>query len=165
MASEIKNLLPLGSNWLIEVAEDDPVPIETFLHNGDGQTNENNQGFKLPDVIGILPIRNAVAYPGTITPLAIGRKRSKALLADTTPNESIIGLLTQRNPNTDKVRQAVVHLPKEDQVTVQGGIPFINRLLCEGRSHNKRVGRRRNTRTLWRRQCQRSFKDPHIKAL
>ena len=101
MASEIKNLLPLGGNWLLEVIEEDPVSIETFLHNGDDEINENNHGFKLPKVIGILPIRNAVAYPGTITPLAIGRKRSKALLADTTPNESIIGLLTQRNPNTD----------------------------------------------------------------
>ena len=102
MANDLKNLLPLGGNWLVEVIEEDPVNLETYLHNGDGQLNENDQGFKLPDVIGILPIRNAVAYPGTITPLAIGRQRSKALLADTTPNESIIGLLTQRNPDTDK---------------------------------------------------------------
>jgi len=102
MANDLKNLLPLGGNWLVEVIEEDPVNLETYLHNGDSQLNENDQGFKLPDVIGILPIRNAVAYPGTITPLAIGRQRSKALLADTTPNESIIGLLTQRNPDTDK---------------------------------------------------------------
>ena len=34
-------------------------------------------------------------------PLAIGRERSKRLLDDTKPNESVIGLLTQRNPETD----------------------------------------------------------------
>jgi len=87
---------------MIEVIGEDPVSLEPYLHNGDSQLQENDHEFKLPDVIGILPIRNAVAYPGTITPLAIGRKRSKALLADTTPNESTIGLLTQRNPDTNK---------------------------------------------------------------
>jgi len=102
MANDLKNLLPIGGNWLLEVIEEDPVSLEPYLHNGDGKLRENGDGFKLPDVIGILPIRNAVAYPGTITPLAIGRKRSKALLADTTPNESIIGLITQHNPDTDK---------------------------------------------------------------
>ncbi|MCH7558655.1 MAG: endopeptidase La [Planctomycetes bacterium] len=102
MASDLKNLLPLGGNWLVEVIEEGPVSLEPYLHNRNGQLRENDDEFKLPNVIGILPIRNAVAYPGTITPLAIGRKRSKALLADTTPNKSIIGLLTQRNPDTDK---------------------------------------------------------------
>jgi len=102
MASDLKNLLPIGGNWLLEVIEEGPVSLEPYLRNGDSQLRENDHEFKLPNVIGILPIRNAVAYPGTITPLAIGRKRSKALLADTTPNESIIGLLTQRNPETNK---------------------------------------------------------------
>jgi ATP-dependent Lon protease len=102
MASDLKNLLPIGGNWLIEVIGEDPVSLEPYLYNGESQLRENDNEFKLPDVIGILPIRNAVAYPGTITPLAIGRPRSKALLADTKPNESIIGLLTQRNPETDK---------------------------------------------------------------
>ena len=57
---------------------------------------------KLPEVIGILPIRNTVVYPGTVTHLAVGRERSKALLKDTEPNETVIGLLTQRNPDTDR---------------------------------------------------------------
>ncbi|NLH42705.1 MAG: endopeptidase La [Planctomycetes bacterium] len=57
---------------------------------------------KLPEVIGILPIRNTVVYPGTVTHLAVGRERSKALLADIEPNDSVIGLLTQRNPDTDR---------------------------------------------------------------
>ena len=73
MASDLKNLLPIGGNWLLEVMEEGPVSLEPYLRNGDGQLRENDHEFKLPDVIGILPIRNAVAYPGTITPLAIGR--------------------------------------------------------------------------------------------
>ena len=102
MASYLKNLLPFGGNWSVEVAAEESARFEPYLYDDDNQSQENNQRFKLPEVIGILPIRNAVAYPGTIMPLAIGRKKSKALLADTEPNETIIGLLAQRNPETDR---------------------------------------------------------------
>jgi len=81
---------------------EDPDSIEHYLHNDNKELREQNHEFKLPDVMGILPIRNTVAYPGTVTPLAIGRQRSKALLADVKPNESIIGLVTQHNPKTDR---------------------------------------------------------------
>jgi len=81
---------------------EDPDSIEHYLHNENKELREQNHEFKLPDVMGILPIRNTVAYPGTVTPLAIGRQRSKALLADVKPNESIIGLVTQHNPKTDR---------------------------------------------------------------
>ncbi len=80
---------------------DEPANVDVFLP----ETNDDaasEQKMSLPKVIGILPLRNAVTFPGTITPLAIGRERSKALLAQTKPNESIIGLVTQRNPKTEK---------------------------------------------------------------
>jgi len=102
MASNPKNLFPFNSDWLFEVISQDSAEIEHYLNNEIAELRNSNHEFKLPDVIGILPIRNAVAYPGTVTPLAIGRDRSKRLLADTTPNESVIGLVTQHNPQTDK---------------------------------------------------------------
>ena len=102
MAKDLKNLLALGGNWPVEVASEEPARFEPYLYDDDNQSHENEHGFNLPEILGILPIRNAVAYPGTIMPLAIGRKRSKALLADTEPNESIIGLLAQRNPEIDR---------------------------------------------------------------
>ncbi len=82
-------------------AEDFANP-EHYLNGENNPLREHNHEFKLPRVIGILPIRNAVAFPGTVTPLAIGRQRSRALLDDIKPNESIIGLITQHNPETDK---------------------------------------------------------------
>jgi ATP-dependent Lon protease len=102
MASDPTNLPALNSNWPVELVAEEPTRIDPYLYDDDSQSHENDQGFKLPEVIGILPIRNAVVYPGTIMPLAVGRKRSKALLSDTEPNETIIGLLTQRNPDTDR---------------------------------------------------------------
>ncbi|MHC4115907.1 MAG: endopeptidase La [Planctomycetota bacterium] len=75
--------------------------LDPYLHEADNRFGENGYEFKLPEVIGILPIRNAVAYPGTVTPLTVGRSRSKALLEEIEPNETIIGLLTQRSPETE----------------------------------------------------------------
>ena len=98
----MKNLLALNCNWTVETMSERPTQIEPYLSDEKNQTNENNNEFKLPEIIGILPIRNAVAFPGTITPLAVGRKRSKTLLNHIEPNESIIGLLTQRNPDIDR---------------------------------------------------------------
>jgi ATP-dependent Lon protease len=79
----------------------DIVNLGPYINNEDAG-KERESEFSLPEVIGILPIRNAVAYPGTVMPLAIGRERSKRLLDDTKPNESVIGLITQRNPETDR---------------------------------------------------------------
>jgi ATP-dependent Lon protease len=102
MGRYLKNFLFPDGNWLVEMAAEDSAELEQLLHNNNDQLQESNHEFELPDVIGILPIRNAVAYPGTVMPLAIGRERSKHLLADTRPNKSVIGLVTQHNPEIDR---------------------------------------------------------------
>lgn len=101
IVNEFSNLLPFGSDKLIEAMAEDPTKLDPHLHEADSRFGENGYEFELPEVIGILPIRNAVAFPGTVTPLAVGRKRSKALLAEVEPNETLIGLLTQRNSETE----------------------------------------------------------------
>jgi ATP-dependent Lon protease len=70
--------------------------METQDHN-----NQHEQEFRLPEVIGILPIRSAVAYPGTVLPLAVGRDRSKKLIANIEPQETIFGLVAQKKPDID----------------------------------------------------------------
>lgn len=82
---------------LIEIDSIDP-----YFEDSDISTDPNHEEFELPETIGILPIRNAVAYPGTVMPLAIGRKRSRKLIDDANNSDSIIGLVTQTNPETDK---------------------------------------------------------------
>jgi ATP-dependent Lon protease len=64
-------------------------------------TNNQEQEFRLPEVIGILPIRSAVAYPGTVMPLAVGRERSKRLIANIEPQKTIFGLVAQKKPDAD----------------------------------------------------------------
>ncbi len=81
---------------------DQTEEIDTYVDDDDEVFHDDDLDLKVPDVIGILPIRNTVVYPGTVTHLAVGRERSKALLKNTEPNETVIGLLTQRNPDTDR---------------------------------------------------------------
>jgi ATP-dependent Lon protease len=79
--------------------------METIELDGamDAQKTQSSseQEFRLPEVIGILPIRSAVAYPGTVMPLAVGRERSKKLIADIEPQKTIFGLVAQKNPDTE----------------------------------------------------------------
>ncbi len=101
MMDELHNILTHNDNWRIHLTAEETTGFDPYLYDEESKQRENHNEFILPEIIGILPIRNAVAFPGTVTPLAIGRRRSKALLADIEPNESIIGLLTQRDPETD----------------------------------------------------------------
>jgi ATP-dependent Lon protease len=103
MTDSSKNLVFVHSGRSIEMIAENPATGEPRTSGGEKtDLRNNNQEVKPPEIIGILPIRNAVAYPGTVTPLAIGRETSKALLADIQPNESMIGLLTQRNPQIEQ---------------------------------------------------------------
>jgi len=95
-------LAVMSNTWLLDLMAEETAGIDPYPYDDDSQSRTRGHKFKLPEVIGILPIRNAVAFPGTITPLAIGRKKSKALIDQTVPNESIIGLLTQRNPDIER---------------------------------------------------------------
>ena len=69
--------------------------LDHYLVAEDVPAGRKKTKFQLPDEIGILPIRSAVAYPGTVMPLAIGRSRSKRLVKDMVPHETIFGLVTQ----------------------------------------------------------------------
>ena len=77
---------------------EEPNDIEQYLNN----QNETNERFYMPQVIGILPLRNAVVFPGTVMPLAIGRERSKSLLKEIKVHKSVIGIVTQHDPKIDR---------------------------------------------------------------
>ncbi|UCD50180.1 MAG: endopeptidase La [Phycisphaerales bacterium] len=103
MASYLNNMFLIDENdWLNDAMSAAGPEIDAYPAQDDEGASEGDLELAVPDELGILPIRNTVAYPGTVTPLTVGRERSKALLADTVPNESLIGLVTQRNPDTDK---------------------------------------------------------------
>jgi ATP-dependent Lon protease len=102
MGSSLRDFIDMGEGWSEVVSAPEQSIIEPLTGNGEENQRANNQKFKLPEEIGILAIRNAVVFPGTVAPLAVGREKSKALLKDVRPNETVIGILTQRKPDTEK---------------------------------------------------------------
>jgi len=62
----------------------------------------------IPPELGILALRNAVIFPGTVIPLAVGRRRSRRLLTEVLgdessgrPAEKVMGVLTQKDPSVE----------------------------------------------------------------
>lgn len=54
------------------------------------------------DELALLPIRNAVLFPGAVAPFDVGRAKSVALVEALEADEQpVIGIFTQRDPSTD----------------------------------------------------------------
>ncbi|MGA2583445.1 MAG: endopeptidase La [Tepidisphaeraceae bacterium] len=65
------------------------------------RTGGNGQQLVIPSLVPILPIRNIVVFPGTVMPLNVGRQKSKNLLDEVMPGEKLIGVVTQKNAETE----------------------------------------------------------------
>src|ERR1700751_2803589 len=65
------------------------------------RTGGNGQKLIIPNLLPILPIRNIVVFPGTVMPLNVGRQKSKNLLDEVMPGEKVIGVVTQKNAETE----------------------------------------------------------------
>lgn len=102
MAAKLKNLFYSYNGLLFADPHQERPELDIYIENDNQHTPGPDEQLLLPNEIGIMPIRNAVVYPGTVSPLAIGRERSKALLEDTIPNETIIGLVSQRDSENEK---------------------------------------------------------------
>src|SRR3989339_2076056 len=99
MGAYLKNLLLIqDSSWNVMLADENGFMADLPVTNNQSE----EEVITMPEIIGILPIRNTVVYPGTVSPLAIGRERSRNLLDNTKPNETIIGLVTQKNADTER---------------------------------------------------------------
>ncbi len=75
-------------------------PTQTVIRSGG-----NGQQLVVPTLLPILPIRNIIVFPGTVRPLNVGRPKSKALLDEVMPAEKLIGVITQRNADTEDPKQ------------------------------------------------------------
>ena len=62
--------------------------------SGTGQ--EVDKQIEIPDEIPILPLKNNVAFPGTIMPLNVVREKSHRVLDSVLTGDKIIGVVAQR---------------------------------------------------------------------
>ena len=61
-----------------------------------------NQAAEIPGALPILPIRHLVIFPGTVLPLTVGREAARKLLEESVPQNNIIGLFTQKDPENNE---------------------------------------------------------------
>jgi ATP-dependent Lon protease len=77
------------------------TPTKTVIRTG-----TNGQTLNIPALLPILPIRNIVVFPGTVMPLNVGRQKSKNLLDEVMPGEKLVGVITQKNAETEDPQYA-----------------------------------------------------------
>ncbi len=58
---------------------------------------KEDQHVEIPDEVGILPLRNIVAFPQLMIPVVVGRQRSLKLVNDAFNQKKLIGVFTQMN--------------------------------------------------------------------
>ncbi|MCP4710929.1 MAG: endopeptidase La, partial [Planctomycetes bacterium] len=85
-----------------------PHPKNTRTIRSRNLIEDDTEHITIPQELGILALRNAVVFPGTVTPLAVGRTRSRRLLAavqgdnsSDSPGEKVMGVLTQKDSSID----------------------------------------------------------------
>jgi ATP-dependent Lon protease len=74
----------------------------------------------VPTELGILPLRDTLLFPQVILPLAVARERSVALVNDAVAARKVIGVVTQRDPATEK--------PVESDLFTVGTLTHIHKM-------------------------------------
>ncbi|AKF06023.1 endopeptidase La [Sandaracinus amylolyticus] len=78
------------------------------MADDDEKTGElTDQDLSFGDELPVLPIRNAVLFPGAVAPFDVGREKSVALVEDIDNlAQPVIAIFAQRDPSTDDPSQA-----------------------------------------------------------
>jgi len=76
---------------------------------------------EIPAELPILPLRNTVAFPFIVMPLAVGIPRSIALIEDVERGNRLVGLVTMKDPS--------VEIPGADEVFQVGTVAVVHRVM------------------------------------
>ncbi len=63
----------------------------------------------LPSALPVLPLKDSVAYPDMLTPLAVGQERSVKLINDVLSGERMLALVASKDPDLDEPGPDDVH--------------------------------------------------------
>lgn len=77
-----------GKAEIIPIMTDEDMPVDKNL--------------AVPDVLPILPLKNAILFPGVVLPITVGREQSIRLIREYNKKSKIIGTATQKNPQVEK---------------------------------------------------------------
>ncbi len=85
------------------------------------QALRERDGQPLPEALPVLPLKEAVAYPDTLTPLAVGLERSMKLVNDVLSGERTLVMVASRDPELEE--------PGPDQLHDVGVVGVVARML------------------------------------
>lgn len=63
----------------------------------------------VPDELAILPLRNAVLFPGVVIPITVGRDKSIRLVKEAYRKDKVIGVVTQKDSSIDDPSPGDLH--------------------------------------------------------
>jgi ATP-dependent Lon protease len=86
----------------IDLDEASGPSIEIVSEEDLEQAIRSTGGEPLPDAMPILPLREIVTYPGTLTPLAVGQPRSIQLINDVLSGDRGLTVVASREPEVDE---------------------------------------------------------------
>jgi ATP-dependent Lon protease len=75
--------------------------VSIHIPSADGEPREAQVRTQLPDALPILPLRDSVPFPETLTPLAIGQERSIKLVNDVLGGNRMLAMVASRDPEEE----------------------------------------------------------------
>lgn len=93
----MKNLFNSSDFHFSDLMDSDAEFIPLLSPEDEEQMNAE----EIPEELAILPLRNAVLFPGVVIPITVGRDKSIKLVKDAYRNERVIGVVSQKDPNIE----------------------------------------------------------------
>lgn len=81
----------------LDMVDDDAEELIPLIHSDDDDFSEAD----LPEILPILPLKNAVLFPGVVIPITVGRQKSIRLVKKAYRGDRIIGVAAQKNDQAE----------------------------------------------------------------
>ena len=95
--------------------------IEVESSDGGGRDVEVGAQLVIPKLLPVLPLRDSVTFPDTLTPLAVGQERSIELVNDVLGGDRMLVMIASRNPEIEQ--------PGPDELHPVGVVGTVARML------------------------------------
>ena len=76
--------------------------MSIHVPSGDGESTRCRWAPRLPDELPVLPLRESVPFPDTLTPLAVGQERSVQLVNDVLGGDRMLVMVASRDPELEE---------------------------------------------------------------
>src|SRR5947208_15267279 len=86
---------------------------------GDTVVEEPTEELTFPATLPVLPLKDTVVFPESVTPLAIGQERSVKLVEDVVSGDRVLALLTVKNPDAEQPGWDELYKPRTAAVSPQ----------------------------------------------